>query len=157
MAGKLSGKRIAILATDGVEEVELTQPRDAVTAEGAQVDVISLEEGELQAMNHDIEPASTFPVDKTAAQASPSDYDALILPAPKTTRRVALATRRVQFRYGRVLFSLSLAACSTSPIPFCIFPSICLPTPFTCWDVLPVTWPTFSCTFPATSLAVPFS
>ena len=80
MAGKLDGKRIAILATDGVEEVELTQPRDAVTAEGAQVDVISLEEGELQAMNHDIEPASTFPVDKTAAQASPSDYDALILP-----------------------------------------------------------------------------
>ena len=80
MAGKLSGKRIAILATDGVEEVELTQPRDAVTAEGAQVDLISLEEGELQAMNHDIEPASTFPVDTTAAQASPSDYDALILP-----------------------------------------------------------------------------
>jgi len=80
MAGKLSGRRIAILATDGVEEVELTQPRDAVTAEGAQVDLISLEEGELQAMNHDIEPASTFPVDKTAAQASPSDYDALILP-----------------------------------------------------------------------------
>ena len=80
MAGKLSGRRIAILATDGVEEVELTQPRDAVTAEGAQVDVISLEEGELQAMNHDIEPASTFPVDKAAAQASPSDYDALILP-----------------------------------------------------------------------------
>ena len=80
MAGKLSGKRIAILATDGVEEVELTQPRDAVTAEGAQVDVISLEEGELQTMNHDIEPASTFPVDTTAAQASPSDYDALILP-----------------------------------------------------------------------------
>ena len=80
MAGKLDGKRIAMLATDGVEEVELTQPRDAVTAEGAQVDLISLEEGELQAMNHDIEPASTFPVDKTAAQASPSDYDALILP-----------------------------------------------------------------------------
>jgi protease I len=66
MAGKLSGKRIAILATDGVEEVELTQPRDAVTAEGAQVDLVSLEEGELQAMNHDIEPASTLPVDKTA-------------------------------------------------------------------------------------------
>jgi protease I len=80
MAGKLSGKRIAILATDGVEEVELTRPRDAVTAEGAQVDLVSLEEGELQAMNHDIEPASTFPVDKTAAQASPADYDALILP-----------------------------------------------------------------------------
>jgi protease I len=80
MAGKLDGKRIAILATDGVEEVELTRPRDAVTAEGAQVDVVSLQDGQLQAMNHDIEPASTFSVDVTAAQASPSDYDALILP-----------------------------------------------------------------------------
>ena len=80
MAGKLDGKRIAILATDGVEEVELTRPRDAVTAEGARVDVVSLAEGELQAMNSDIEPASTHPVDLTAAQASPSDYDALILP-----------------------------------------------------------------------------
>jgi len=80
MAGRLDGKRIAILATDGVEEVELTQPRDAVTAEGAQVDVVSLEEGELQAMNHDIEPALTFTIDRTVAQASPSDYDALIMP-----------------------------------------------------------------------------
>jgi protease I len=80
MAGKLDGKRIAILATDGVEEVELTRPRDAVTAEGARVDVVSIEEGELQAMNHDIEPASKFAVDLTAAQASPADYDALIMP-----------------------------------------------------------------------------
>jgi len=80
MAGKLSGRRIAILATDGVEEVELTQPRDAVTAEGAQVDLISLEEGELQAMNHDIEPASKIAIDLTVARASASDYDALIMP-----------------------------------------------------------------------------
>jgi protease I len=80
MAGKLDGKRIAILATDGVEEVELTRPRDAVTAEGARVEIVSLQGGELQAMNHDIEPASTFRIDLTAAQASPSDYDALIMP-----------------------------------------------------------------------------
>jgi protease I len=80
MAGKLDGKRIAILATDGVEEVELTRPRDAVAAEGAQVDVVSLQDGQLQAMNHDIEPASTVAVDVTAAQASSSDYDALIMP-----------------------------------------------------------------------------
>ena len=80
MAGRLDGKRIAILATDGVEEVELTRPRDAVTAEGAQVDVVSIDEGELQAMNHDIEPASKIRVDRTAAEASPSDYDALIMP-----------------------------------------------------------------------------
>ena len=80
MAGKLDGTRIAILATDGVEEVELIRPRDAVTAEGARVDVVSIEEGELQAMNHDIEPASTIAVDVTVAQASPADYDALIMP-----------------------------------------------------------------------------
>ena len=80
MAGKLDGRRIAILATDGVEEVELTRPRDAVTAEGARVDIVSLADGELQAMNHDIEPASTHPVDVTAARASAADYDALIMP-----------------------------------------------------------------------------
>ena len=80
MAGKLDGKRIAILATDGVEEVELTRPRDAVTAEGATAEVLSLEDGELQAMNSDIEPAGKHRIDGTVAQASPGDYDALILP-----------------------------------------------------------------------------
>jgi len=80
MAGKLDGKRIAILATDGVEQVELTRPRDAVLEEGAQVDIVSVSEGEFQAMNHDIEPADTFTADKTAGQASAEDYDALILP-----------------------------------------------------------------------------
>jgi protease I len=80
MAGKLDGKRIAILATDGVEEVELTRPRDAVTAEGARVDVVSLHDGELQAMNHDIEPASKIAIDLTVSRASASDYDALIMP-----------------------------------------------------------------------------
>jgi protease I len=80
MAGKLDGKRIAILATDGVEEAELTRPRDAVAAEGARTELISIEDGEIQSMNHDIEPASTFRVDRTAAEASPSHYDALILP-----------------------------------------------------------------------------
>jgi protease I len=80
MAGKLDGKRIAILATDGVEQVELTRPRDAVLEEGAQVDIVSVTEGEFQAMNQDIEPAETFTADKTAGQASAEDYDALILP-----------------------------------------------------------------------------
>jgi protease I len=80
MAGKLDGKRIAILATDGVEQVELTEPRDAVTAEGAQVEIVSLQSGKLQAMNHDLEPADTFPVDRTAEQASADDYDALLMP-----------------------------------------------------------------------------
>ncbi len=80
MPGRLDGMRIAILATDGVEQVELTGPRDAVTAEGARVDLVSVSEGEIQAMNSDIEPADRFPVDLTAAAASAADYDALLMP-----------------------------------------------------------------------------
>jgi protease I len=80
MAGKLDGKRIAILATDGVEQVEITGPRDAVTAEGATTEIVSVSRGEIQAMNNDIEPADTFTVDRTAAQASADDYDALLMP-----------------------------------------------------------------------------
>lgn len=80
MAEILSGKKIAILAADGVEEVEYTKPREAVEQEGASVELISLERGEIQAMNHDIEPASKLAVDKTVSDASPDDYDGLILP-----------------------------------------------------------------------------
>jgi protease I len=80
MTGKLEGKRIAILATDGVEQVELTEPREAVTREGARTEVVSLSEGEIQAMNGDITPAEKFTVDKAAKQASAADYDALIMP-----------------------------------------------------------------------------
>jgi protease I len=80
MAGRLQGKRIAILATDGVEQVELVDPRDAVVAEGAQTEIISLSPGELQAMNHDIEPADTFTVDRTAKEADAADYDGLLMP-----------------------------------------------------------------------------
>ncbi|NMH98181.1 type 1 glutamine amidotransferase domain-containing protein [Pseudonocardia acidicola] len=80
MAGKLDGKRIAILATDGVEQVELTQPRDAVTAEGARAEIVSINDGAIQAMNGDIEPADTFGVDVTLDKAQVADYDALIMP-----------------------------------------------------------------------------
>ncbi|GAA1204030.1 type 1 glutamine amidotransferase domain-containing protein [Pseudonocardia alaniniphila] len=80
MTGRLNGKRIAILATDGVEQVELEQPREAVNREGAQTEILSLSEGEIQAMNHDIEPADTFTADKAVKEASAADYDALILP-----------------------------------------------------------------------------
>jgi protease I len=80
MSGKLDGKRIAILATDGVEQVELTEPRDAVTKEGARTEIVSLSGGEIQAMNGDIEPAERFTVDTPAKQASAGDYDALIMP-----------------------------------------------------------------------------
>jgi protease I len=78
--GALDGRRVAILATDGVEEVELTQPRDAVTEAGATAEIISLDDGEIQAMNGDIEPAGRYRVDRKAADVSASDYDAVIMP-----------------------------------------------------------------------------
>jgi len=80
MADELRDLKIAILATDGVEQVELVQPREAVSDAGAQVELLSLDDGEIQAMNHDIEPADTFSVDGKVSEASIDDYDALILP-----------------------------------------------------------------------------
>jgi protease I len=80
MAQELKGKTIAIIATDGVEQVELTEPRTAVESAGATAVLLSPETGEIQAMNSDINPADTFPVDKAVGEASPDDYDGLILP-----------------------------------------------------------------------------
>jgi len=76
----LEGRRVAILATDGVEEVELTEPRDAVTEAGATAEIVSLDDGEIQAMNGDIQPAGKYRVDRRAADVSASDYDAVIMP-----------------------------------------------------------------------------
>jgi protease I len=80
MSDTLKGKKIAIIATDGVEQVELVTPRDAVQDAGATTELLSVESGEIQAMNSDIEPADTFAVDKVIGDVSPDDYDGVILP-----------------------------------------------------------------------------
>lgn len=80
MADELTNMKIAILAADGVEQVELEQPRSAVEQAGATTQLLSLKEGQIQAMNHDIEPGEKIKVDKPIAQASVDDYDGLILP-----------------------------------------------------------------------------
>jgi len=77
--GKLDGKKIAFLATDGVEQVELVEPRKAVEAEGADVELISLEKGEFQGFEH-LDKGETFTADKAAKDADPDDYDGLVLP-----------------------------------------------------------------------------
>jgi protease I len=80
MAGKLQGKRIAFLvAPEGTEQVELTEPWKAVESEGATPELISTEEGAVQAFNH-LDKADTFKVDHTVADANASDYDGLVLP-----------------------------------------------------------------------------
>jgi protease I len=79
MADKLQGKRVAFLATDMVEQVELTEPWKAVEEAGGTPELISLEEGEIQGFNH-YDKGDTFKVDKTVEEASADDYDALVLP-----------------------------------------------------------------------------
>jgi protease I len=79
MATPLRGKTIAILATDGFEQVELTEPKQAVEQAGAATRILSLKPGEIQGMHHD-KKSDTFKVDGLVADARIDDYDALILP-----------------------------------------------------------------------------
>jgi protease I len=80
MANELDGRTIAILATDGVEQVELERPRDAVQDAGGRTELLSLGSDDIQAMNNDLEEADTFAVDRRVADASIDDYDGLLLP-----------------------------------------------------------------------------
>lgn len=75
----LENFRVAILATDGFEEVELTEPAKALGQASAKVDVISLKPGQIQAFKH-LDKSITIPVDLTIDQANPNNYDALLLP-----------------------------------------------------------------------------
>lgn len=79
-APSLQGKTIAILAADGVEEIELTSPREAVEQAGAVTHLISLQDGEIQSMKNDMEPQGRYAVDKTAEEVNVNEYDGLILP-----------------------------------------------------------------------------
>jgi protease I len=79
MPNRLEGKRVAFLATDGVEQVELTEPWKVVEQAGGQPELVSLESGETQGFDH-LDKGQTFAVDGTAADADPGDYDGLVLP-----------------------------------------------------------------------------
>jgi len=81
MANELQGKRIAILlAPVGTEQAEFTEPKKAVEAEGATVDVVGIETGEAQTMNSDVNPGETFTVEKTFSEVSAEEYDGLVIP-----------------------------------------------------------------------------
>lgn len=79
MDKKLQGKKIAILATDGVEQVELTEPKKALEEAGAETEIISIKDGEIKGWNH-TEWGETFPVDKLVSEVDAQGYDALLLP-----------------------------------------------------------------------------
>jgi protease I len=79
MTTSIKGKRVAFLATDGVEEVEYTRPREAVEAAGGTAELLSIKDGEIQAVNH-LDKAGTYPVDKQVKNADVEQSDALVLP-----------------------------------------------------------------------------
>ncbi len=107
MAGKLEGKTIAFLATEGVEQDELTEPWEAVRAAGGTPELISLEAGHVQAFNH-LDKGDTFRVDQTAGEADASGYDGLVLPGGSPIPTSCAPTRTL---------SRSCARSSTRPKP----------------------------------------
>jgi len=79
MGDKLAGKKVAILAADGFEEVELTKPRKALEEAGAKTTIVSLKSGEIQGMNH-ADKGEKVSVDTTLDKSNPKDFDALMIP-----------------------------------------------------------------------------
>jgi deglycase len=79
MARKLDGKKVAILVTDGFEQVELTKPREALDQAGAETKIVSLKSGKIQGMNH-ADRGDKFDVDQTLDEARPEQFDALMIP-----------------------------------------------------------------------------
>jgi len=75
----LKGKKVAILATDGFEQSELTQPRDALRTAGATVEIVSPKSGEIRGWQEQ-DWGETVPVDRALAETSAGDYDALVVP-----------------------------------------------------------------------------
>jgi protease I len=79
MAGELKNKRVAFLFTEGAEQPEVTEPLKAAREAGAEVDIVSLEKGEVQMWQH-FDKGDTIEADKAVAEVSADDYDALVLP-----------------------------------------------------------------------------
>jgi protease I len=111
VTGELQGKTIAFLATDGVEQVEYTEPRKAVEQAGATAHLLSLKTDDVQGFNH-LDKGDTFPVDKAVSEASADDYDGLVLPGgvanPDVLRTDGAAVRFVRsfFEAGKPVASI---------------------------------------------------
>lgn len=97
MAQKLSGKRVAIVATDGFEQAELTEPMKALQEAGAKAEIVSVKSGQIQGWKH-FDKADFFKVDKTLDQAKPDEYDALLLPGGVANPdQLRLSPKAIQF------------------------------------------------------------
>jgi protease I len=106
MARQLDGKKVAILVTDGFEQVEMTKPREALDAVGAETKIVSLKCGKIQGMHH-ADKGDKFDVDLTLDEAHPEEFDGLMIPGglmnPDSLRSnvAALEFTRHFFREGK--------------------------------------------------------
>lgn len=106
MEKDLSGKRVAIVVANGFEQIEMTDPREALDGAGAETDLVSIEDGEVKGWEH-TEWGRTFDVEVPIDDADPDDYDALLLPggvmSPDRLRRDerVLAFVRAFFEAGK--------------------------------------------------------
>lgn len=111
MAKELQGLRVAVLAADGAEQVELQKPWETLEREGAHVELLSIKSGKLQAFNH-LDKGDTFDVDHKVSEVNPEDYDALFIPGgvanPDFLRTNADAVRFVRsfFEAGKPVASI---------------------------------------------------
>ena len=81
MANELEGRKVALLiAPEGTEEAEFSEPKKALEAAGATVHVVSTQTGEVKTVNHDLEPGGSYTADQSFDDVSASDYDALVIP-----------------------------------------------------------------------------
>ena len=103
MANELQGVHVAFLATDGVEQVELVQPWEALERAGATVELVSPKKGRIQGFNH-LTPGDSFDVDRTVSAADPADYDALVMPGGVANRDQLRTSEEVQ-HFVRAFFS----------------------------------------------------
>jgi protease I len=100
MPASLKGRRIAFLATDGVEQSELTEPWKAVREAGAETELISLEPGQIQGFQH-LDKADRFSVDRAVGEVDASDYDGLVVPGGVANPdRLRTDERAVRFVHG---------------------------------------------------------
>ena len=115
MGNDLKGKKIAILVADGFEQVELTGPKEALEAAGAEIEIVSPADGEVQGWNHD-DKADRFPVGMPLNLARSDDYDALVLPGGvRNPDQLRMSTRAIEFVDGFFATGKPVAAICHAP------------------------------------------
>ena len=115
MANELRGRKVAFLATDGVDERELVEPWKALEEAGAEVTLVSTQTGKIQAVKG-LDKTATFPVGKTVQEVQATDFDALVLPGgTRNPDRLRIDEKAVEFVRGFMEADKPVAAICHAP------------------------------------------